>query len=891
MSVRQSFSSNTKSLKQSYADLERMRLHVLLRDAVEYPLVIVCAGSGYGKTRAVHSFLQIHEAHTLWLQLSEQDNNLAHFWDNLVGIISLAAPEHRDTFTDMGFPETEETFARFGHMLKDIISRPAPEVGFFENGWSAAREAKGANSNTQPRVAGKPAQPTAKKTSQVNYVLVFDDFHLIKNPALLRFLERTLINVAPNVTTIIISRTIPSFNLIGMMMNESMFLVNENNLCFNEDEITEYFEQLAIPVTRQEKRNIYEDTQGWAFAVSLLGISLVEKQRYEPYALEAMKKNVFRLIESEVFYRISEPLRRFLLRISLVDHRAANLIRELSDGDAIIGEMELLNSYIRYDFNLDTYVINHLFLEYLRQRQHLLTEEEKRDTYRKAGEWCEANCYGLDSLSFYEKSGDYEKIALKFVPDSLQIPRDEAQYALEIFDRSPEEARRFHPVLPSIYLKLRISLGQLEEAAAAARRYIEEYETLPETLERNLGIAGIYASWGLALRNMCTYTDTYGFDYYFRKMGEYYDRTPFEAFGKYTSMLPIAWATLVGSNRDGAPEDYISAIKRCIPDVSRVLDGLLIGYDDLLQGELDFYRGNYCDAEQCLRQSADKAFARNQYLTHSLALTCEMGIELIRGDFTASTAKLREIELITDNKDYDIRYEAYDIAGGFYLLTMDQPEKIPEWLKCDFSPFAHPSYLENYGNRVKARYHYQTRRYSALLAFINNEQDQQTILFGKIELKILEALSLYQINKRAEAFAALTEACRLAGPNRIVTPFVEYAKDMRTLTAAALKDGAGKIRKEWLQDINRKSSSYAKRKRLMISEYRTANQIDEIIPLSNRELSVLTDLSKGLSRAEIATNQNISVNTVKMVISTIYNKLCVNSLVEAIRIAAVRKII
>ena len=77
----------------------------------------------------------------------------------------------------------------------------------------------------------------------------------------------------------------------------------------------------------------------------------------------------------------------------------------------------------------------------------------------------------------------------------------------------------------------------------------------------------------------------------------------------------------------------------------------------------------------------------------------------------------------------------------------------------------------------------------------------------------------------------------------------------------------------------------------MISGYMLANNIEKGIKLTEREIDILKDLSDGLSRTEIASGRSLSVNTVKMTINIIYDKLNVLSLSEAIRVASELKII
>jgi len=77
----------------------------------------------------------------------------------------------------------------------------------------------------------------------------------------------------------------------------------------------------------------------------------------------------------------------------------------------------------------------------------------------------------------------------------------------------------------------------------------------------------------------------------------------------------------------------------------------------------------------------------------------------------------------------------------------------------------------------------------------------------------------------------------------------------------------------------------------MISEYKTANNLERKISLTRREAEILKGLAQGLSRTETAASLNISANTVKMVVSIICGKLNANNLANAILIAADQKLI
>jgi LuxR family maltose regulon positive regulatory protein len=166
---------------------------------------------------------------------------------------------------------------------------------------------------------------------------------------------------------------------------------------------------------------------------------------------------------------------------------------------------------------------------------------------------------------------------------------------------------------------------------------------------------------------------------------------------------------------------------------------------------------------------------------------------------------------------------------------------------------------------------------------------RESYLFGKVEMLAMEACIHYKIKEKQQAILFLQEAYENAYPNELIMPFIELGKDMRTLSAYALKKQTN-IPKSWLETINRKSASYAKRQAHVITKYRQDNSIAEV-PISSREAEILADLSHGLSRSEIAANRNLSINTVKMVINNIYMKLGAENMADAIRIAAERRII
>jgi LuxR family maltose regulon positive regulatory protein len=439
--------------------------------------------------------------------------------------------------------------------------------------------------------------------------------------------------------------------------------------------------------------------------------------------------------------------------------------------------------------------------------------------------------------------------------------------------------------------RLLMSLNRYEEAIADAEARIEKYSRLPSSAFNNRVLCTEYTMLGVARYLTAPSTDRYDFDGLFEKADYYYQLAPYDVHGPVTTVSLDAWASKVGTARKGAMEEYIGALSRSIPYVSNVLNGLMYGLDDLARGELHFYRGNLKDAVKFLNQALSKAQERNQYEVRNRALFYLIRIGAAQGDYEKIQALFKDLEAQLEMKEYFSRYTSFDIVSSWYFSIMRQPRLAANWIWGDFAKGSLGAFKESFGNFVRAKLFYADKRYDEVLSFLETKQVLGATLFGRLEMKVLEAVCLYQNKNRDAALGALKEAYDMALSNGLSMPFTEMGNDMRTLTRVAMRDSGNGIPGEWLEQINRKAATYAKRLNLVVSEYKKANNLDKDVRLSPREIEILNDVYQGLSRSEIAVSHNLSVSTVKMVLSSVYSKLGADNIADMIRIALERKLI
>ena len=830
---------------------KRSRLNRLLDNAIECPLVVVCAGAGYGKTCAVSDFVSEHRYPVVWMQFSDRDNLSSRFWENFVQAFEQVDEQLAQDFKEFGFPDTEDKLKQFFRM--------------YERG-----------------------------LIQKQFIVVYDDAHLIKNQAVINYLERIILYM-PSIrkTVIYISREPPQINLASLQVRNLIAYILEEELSFTETELAKYMVQEGLSVDDQTLRDIFQDTKGWAFAVNFVAQSLKRMPNYAGYVRNALRKNLFQLMETEVFNNISQQLQRFLLCLSLVDHLSAELVAKLAGEDkSLLTELDKQSSFVRFDSYTNAYMIHHLFLDFLRTKQSILTEEEVQRTYRIAADWCSKHGFNIDALGYSEKIGDYKFIVTILSSLHMQVPRDIAIYAATILNNAPPDTYSKVLSFASTHMRVVMSIGKWKEALELMDYYETNLLSMPDCLLRNRTLGGLYYARGHLQQFMSTTNDCYDFHIYYAKMEEYLAKSPPEYNTQMTSHPAGSWFNIAGSARKGSLEEYIEAVELAAEHSSRYFNGCMGGIGDLARGELKFYPGDVQAAESFFVKGIARARSFGQFELVHRALLYIIRIAVSQGNFAKAEQAFKDTEALLDETDFHFRYFTYDITLGAYYIYLMQPERVPDWLKEEaFAPYDHPKFNENTANQIKAHYCYITKNYTTLLAYMEEQRNWLKTLYGRVELQVMEACALFKTKKKDDAFAMLLEAYKSASPNDILMPFICFGKDMRSLASAARRKQVVGIPSQWLVTVEHKSATYDKCHSRFLLDYRSTHGLNDEVTFSEREIEVLRLIVSGHSRPEIMASLNLSASTVKLIVNNIYDKLGARSIADVIRIATERGLV
>ncbi|GHU64864.1 hypothetical protein AGMMS49983_11520 [Clostridia bacterium] len=844
---------NNRSHDETPADdkhslLERKRVNQLFSKALENAIVVVSAGAGYGKSQAISNFLKERSEYQIWIELSEIDNQTTRFW------------EHYSYAFERFHKRTGERLAELGFPYKSLMGRYREILG-------------------------------DEKQGNSRYIFVIDDFHNVTDADVRGFFNEVIECLPESVSLIIASRTEPALNLMPQLMKGRVSYITEDDLRFTKQETAAFLNGKGVSLSADSLAAVCEDTKGWAFAVNLIGKSL-EKYTNDFDARSAMKTNIHRMIEMDVFSAVSLRLQRFLVQLSLISQPSASLVHALANDEDLISELECASSFIRYDTYLHAYRIHHLFLDFLVGRQYMLTEDEKKETWRKAAEWCAESNLLIDAVSYYEKAGDYgEIIDLIQLRLPQQIPFKSAEFLKQVFEEAPSGAFDGVLIAHVIYLRILLSMSRVEEALGLADELVQKYKALPEDAANCRVLSSLYSALAIGHWMMAPQTDNYDFAKYFEMEEYYYSKFPFGYSGPTSSQTVFAYASMVGTERKGALEEYICAMKKSVPHISAVLKGCMMGLDTLALGEMYFFKADLKSAEIEIKNAFATAEQNHQHDIRNRALFYLLRIYMAQGKYDSAEWVIDRLEAQLEITEYLERQLTFDIVTAWYYMRINMPEFVAPWLRDDFEENALGEYFMDFANLMKALLYYESSQYEVLHNFVKTHAGVGRALYGKIGGKLIEALCHYHLKNRAAAFEAFEAAYELSLSNELIMPFIERGKDMRTLTTAAKKSGSCRIPDAWLDDINRRSAIYAKHLNTVAASYRKANNLDDEVRLSPLESKILTSLADGLSRSEIAVQHNLSINTIKTVINMIYLKLGATGAADAIRIAVERKLL
>ncbi len=214
--------------------VSRPRLLERLNEGLRRHLVLISAPAGFGKTTLVSQWLALIERPAAWLSLDDQDNDPARFLTYLVAALQTIA-------------------AHVGEVVLGVLQSPQPP----------------------PTEAILTTLLNDLTSISDQFVLVFDDYHVIDAKAIDQALTFLLEHLPPHMHLVIATREDPRLPLARLRAGGRMTEVRAADLRFTPSEAAAFLNQvMGLRLSAQDIAALERRTEGWIAGLQLAALSL-----------------------------------------------------------------------------------------------------------------------------------------------------------------------------------------------------------------------------------------------------------------------------------------------------------------------------------------------------------------------------------------------------------------------------------------------------------------------------------------------------------------------------------------------------------------------------------------------------------------------------------------
>ncbi len=403
----------------------------LLKDCHWANVILVSAQAGSGKSTIISAWLSEQDKPYSWYSLDEWDNDVTQFFAYFIsGIKSFdkqsaeSLEQLLDAFQSIGF----ETFIRaLIHQLHTIDH---------------------------------------------SFILVLDDYHLIRNDQIHQVLRAILEHFPQLMQLVLITREDPPFPLAKLRASKGLFELRISQLRFTEDEVRAFFsQQLNFTLEEEQLQHLIKRTEGWVAGLQLTALSMQGLKDVGGF-IEAFTGSHYYVMDylmEEVLDRQTPEIKDFLLKTSLFEFFSVELCEAVvqlkpSTVSAIIEKLVKANSFIiPIESSRKWYRYHHLFRDLLRQRLEHEPEMDLDRLHHRAGWWFKNEGREQEAIHHFIKANAFEEAAAmiecKWVEMDLQL---QAASWLNMAKQLPAAILERSPVLAMGYGWALLDTGDIE---------------------------------------------------------------------------------------------------------------------------------------------------------------------------------------------------------------------------------------------------------------------------------------------------------------------------------------------------------------------------------------------------------------------------------------------
>ena len=871
--------------------VHRSELFENLNIGLSRKLILVSAPAGFGKTTVVSDWIDQNKIPTAWFSLDNGDNDPADFLSYIItGIQSLYSAFGQSALTLLNSPNRPSVESIASLLINEILSI------------------------TQ------------------NFLLVLDDFHLIKSIEVLKLVTYLLEHIPGNIHIVILTRSDPVLPLSRLRSQHQLVELRSSDLSFSANDISLLFnKKLKLGLSIDDIYSLETKTEGWIAGLQLTSMSMQGREDISGFIqdLKGDNRYIMDYLMEEVLKIQPDDINEFLLQTSILEQMSAplcNAVLNRNDSQTILETLEKNNMFvIPLDEERNWYRYHHLFAELLKQRIQLRDKEAVIELHNKACIWFEKQCMFDFAIGHALAIKNHEK-SIQLIGEVVEKMWKNGQHAaiIKYGDLLPDEIIAKNPNFCLYYSWILIIAGQiqkaepfLEKAEINTKNIINDKNSLKKVVQYNTKLLGkisvafsylysITADAGktfhyskTAMENLQE-EDPLWYSWAWFSVGIAYYSTgdlfkSFDAFqiayeyGKKSgNVYLISTIILRMADTEQQLGHYRSAYEKCSEFLTFMRDKgyleitktdwtftsvyLTLAYTQFIWVELNEAYENIKVADSLCKKGSDIMLKALVLMAYSMVL-------YERGDILGSEKKINEAEDIIKQNEVSPYFTYYLVAWKLARLV-----KLKQFVQAN-------NIIRDYdlaaGNEISHVNETVYMVYARLLLAESKLTEAETVLSklyaiinqGKrterlIDLKISYAVLYKMQRNQQEAITYLIEAMELAQGENLISFFIFCMDEVGDL----LKE----IFKTQIVTNTSISAKFIENLKFAIERKEKFKKSQADTVLSARELDTLKLVAEDLTNQEIADKLFISLNTAKTHVKNILLKLDVEKRTQAI---------
>lgn len=811
--------------------LQRPKVVNMLDKMHEYPLTVITAPAGFGKSTVLRDYLDKTRVKYIWIEMCSVEYECKSILDIIVNQIFIQSPEFGVKLNKLRSSASKLTLYTLLLLVREHLK-------------------------------------------DEKYIVVIDNYEYVKNNEADELIENISRFRLDSVGLIIVSRTLPQINMEELKFKNLCLHIDQSYFLMSCEDINKYLDNNHVKMSDENIHKALEISEGWITGVKIL------MQCYKKDGVVEFDSDFDRLIHEMIIKGSSMKSRWMMQIIALFGEISVDLILHLAEFELTKKEvLDIISDsgFILRNHRSSAYRLHRVLDIYYERNQEINAKSTNyNNLYSKAGKWYIQKNEIIKGLRCFYLAGNYNEFLNEFRKSmSLKLLNNNTDFIVETFENIPMYTKLSFPFAYLYYIDFYLTNIDFTRG-----------KTMIEGLE-NHDISQNLWSDKLKKRFECEMSIVKGYLEFndVRKMHGYHDKaycllsdkSKSTFWHKHCSLGSIHLSYLY-FNKISMYREITQYIAMNFKTYELITGNCGAGFKEVFTAEYLYETGQFLRAAMECKKGR---FRAEEYSQKDIILCSKF----LDARISFAEGRLNEglgiAESIFENKSgfcCPIMREANDVALGYIAYITGKDYLVAEWLKTMDFEKCHISYEGiGYVYIVGGMILLMNHKYVILEAYIEDmliKFERYNNIIGYIHCHILDAIAKFNISNFHKADIALSKAIDYARVDGIIQPFAEYSRDllliMEKYTAKHEYDDFTNKTLKAMYDYKKNMAKICK------------DRINLNV-LSERELEVIKLIVEGNTNREIAIKLHFAEITVKKHVSSIYKKLNVSNRSKAVR--------